>query len=151
MKPIHPFGTGDWTEEDADLSNAVVISLSASSKTGRCFAWNLSKRGEGEGPLGFLQVTSVPEVLNEASKELKFPFPETALDYQQRDFFKILDRMGNFNAKKVVIMDFGARDGTLDRMVDNLRASPEGPDAQFLIIQIGSEQKVSKTQFQLTA
>ena len=38
--PIHPFGIddGEWTAEDADISEAVVISLSASGKTARAFA-----------------------------------------------------------------------------------------------------------------
>ena len=41
QKPVHPLGMGgEWSVEDADITKAVVVSLSASSKTGRAFAWH---------------------------------------------------------------------------------------------------------------
>lgn len=45
--PIGPMGykTSHWSDFDRDLSHAVLVSLSASSKTARGFAWqNFSKR-----------------------------------------------------------------------------------------------------------
>lgn len=86
----------------------------------------------------------MPGVLKEASKELKFPFPEMAIDYDPRDLMKISDGSDGFKAKKVVFVDFGARAHTLDRMINFIKERPGGSDVQFLIVQVGSEQKVWK-------
>lgn len=40
--PINPLGNKiPWTKDDADLSQAVLVSLSASGKTARGFAWQV--------------------------------------------------------------------------------------------------------------
>jgi Protein of unknown function (DUF2855) len=42
LSPLHPLGLGhEWTAEDADLASSIIVSLPASTKTGRGFAWQL--------------------------------------------------------------------------------------------------------------
>jgi hypothetical protein len=53
--PIHPLGIDlPWTPADADISAAVVISLSAAGKTARAFAYHMFWRNAAkEGPIWF--------------------------------------------------------------------------------------------------
>ncbi|KAG9228877.1 hypothetical protein BJ875DRAFT_476411 [Amylocarpus encephaloides] len=103
---LHPLGLGDhWSEEDSDLSLAVVISLSASSKTGRNFSWQLAKNrnNASKGPLALLQLTSAPEVMRD--------YPESALAVKAaryEEFASLTGWVADFRPTRIVIVDFGA-------------------------------------------
>lgn len=107
--PIHPFGFGGpWSESDADLSSAVVISLSASSKTGRAFFWELSRNRHvvDEGPLALLrvQLTSVPHTLPQYAN---INLPTKSAHYDEAN---MMAWVGQFQPTRIMIVDFGASD-----------------------------------------
>jgi hypothetical protein len=112
---IHPFGFGSpWSEVDADLSSAIVISLSASSKTGRSFYWELARSRDVErhGPLALLQLTSVPDTLSIYDSAL----PAKAALYGD---IGAISWVENFKPLRIVIVDFGASDAVLKRLADS--------------------------------
>jgi Protein of unknown function (DUF2855) len=141
-RPIHPFDTGiSWTAEDADLKSAVVISLSASSKTARSFAYHLLRRPTSAGPLGLLQVTSSPSSISNASIELQSSYPAKAIAYSE--ISNSIEWVANLNTSKIVIIDFGARDNALDELLDSINIHSGLRTNELSIIQVGSQQKVS--------
>ncbi|KAL6235026.1 hypothetical protein BDW75DRAFT_230632 [Aspergillus navahoensis] len=151
--PIHPCGietdrgVQDWTVADADISKAVFVILGASTKTARSTAYNLLKRPNGTGPLGLLQFTSSPgplgeaaKVLNEAKGEGKFAvgtlgYPDVGL-------------AGKWIAgveptpEKIVIADFGGRDGVLERVVEDIKRNESLHEVKAVVIAVGNQQKV---------
>ena len=140
--PIHPLGMGmNWTAADADLSSAVLVSLSASSKTGRSFAYHVSHRPTPTGPLGLLQVTSSPSPISEAAKALKPPYPTRTIAYS--DISESLDWMVSLKASKIVIVDFGARANALDQLLESIRNHSMFQSSKVVILQVGSQQKVT--------
>jgi hypothetical protein len=140
-KPIHPLGLSEgWTESDADLSSAAVISLSAASKTARSLAWNFSRNRDvgASGPLGFVQGTSEPSAL--AS------FPQSPLskvrnlsysDLVQPDTLRWI---GDLSPSRIVILDFGAATTALQGLVKSLSESLS--QLTVTTIWIGTESKV---------
>jgi hypothetical protein len=131
---IHPFGFGaPWSETDADLSSAVVVSLSASSKTGRSFYWELARNRDvlKNGPLALLQLTSAPNTL---------PNYQTALPVQTAAY----DDSGailwaeHFKPLRIIIVDFGASDARLESLV----TSASKLAANVTVIAVGYEAKV---------
>lgn len=139
---IHPLGVNlPWSTADADLSAAVIISLSASSKTGRSFAYHLLKRnGEKEGPVGFLQVSQTPEVLGLVPVKVGTDIPTKAMRYDQ--FGESVDWIYGLKPQRIVIVDFGARAGTLAQLTKSFEAHSALKEVRTTIIQVGSEQKV---------
>lgn len=129
-----------WTKDNADISQAVVVSLSASGKTARGFAWQvLAKRAEGSGPLAFLQVTQAPDTIaNVASRHARIP--SEAFRYSQLD--AAVNRAAGFKPQKLVIVDFGGRDNALKSFMGYANEKPELKEAQTVILQVGGEQKV---------
>lgn len=139
--PIGPLGKKiPWAKDNADLSQAVVVSLSASGKTARGFAWQvLTKRAQGSGPLAFLQVTQAPDTIGDvASRHARIPLG--AFGYSQLD--AAVDRAAGFKPQKLVIVDFGGRDNALKRLMGCVNEKPELKEAQTVILQVGGEQKV---------
>lgn len=133
---LHPFGTGaPWSEEDADLSSAVVISLSASSKTGRSFFWELARNRDtaSSGPLALLQLTSAPETLPQSETNL----PVKSMSYSDLDSVSWAQ---HFQPSRIVILDFGAPDAVLE----SVRSSSSKIAASVTVISIGYEAKVYK-------
>lgn len=131
---IHPFGFGaPWSEQDADLSSAVVISLSASSKTGRSFSWELARNRDvtAHGPLALLQFTSAPHMLLSYHTLL----PIKSVSYGGHDAIIWIEQ---FKPARVVIFDFGASDSVLKSL---LSAMSRVTDA-VTVIGIGYEAKV---------
>jgi hypothetical protein len=131
---IHPFGFGaPWSEQDADLSSAVVISLSASSKTGRSFYWELARNRDvgAHGPLAFLQFTSAPHTLPSYDTLL----PVKSVSYEDLDAIKWTEQ---FKPARVVIVDFGASDTVLK---SHLSAASEITD-DVTVLGVGYEAKV---------
>ncbi|KAL3428617.1 hypothetical protein BDV09DRAFT_75216 [Aspergillus tetrazonus] len=151
--PIHPCGivtdqgVQDWTAADADLSRAVLVSLGASTKTARSMAYNLFQRPSGTGPLGLLQFTSslgpigeAARALNEANGKSKFAvgilgYPDVGLAAKWLADIEPLPR-------KVVIADFGSRDGVLERVVEDIKKTESLQGVEIVVIAVGNQQKV---------
>lgn len=131
---IHPFGFGEpWTETDADLSSAVVISLSASSKTGRSFGWELARNRDVEklGPKALLQLTSAPDTLSRYETAL----PLKTASYNDPSAMAWVEQ---FKPSRVVIVDFGATDAVLEAVVTRSSSTA----ASVTVIAVGYEAKV---------
>ncbi|EHK98570.1 hypothetical protein M7I_5595 [Glarea lozoyensis 74030] len=131
-----------WSKDDANLTSALVISLSASSKTGRSFAWHLSKRANGTGPLGLLQVSSIPDAISNAAETMRLGFPQKSVSYTDLENTISSNWLTDLKAEKIVIFDFGARDGVLEMLADTLYSHPTLMGSRVVILQVGSEQKV---------
>lgn len=130
---IHPLGFGQpWSAEDADLSSAVVVSLGASSKTGRGLAWELARNRDtaAQGPLALLQLTSAPGTLSSF---------DTSLPIKSASYTEIDTAVGGWVAahtpSRVVIIDFGASDA----MLQSLLAVVAAP---VTVVAVGHENKV---------
>lgn len=142
-EPIHPFGAVGlpWTKEDGDLTSAVMVSLGASTKTGRAFAYFFERR-QGNGPLGLLQVTSAVAGLSQATEAASPVFPSMSVDYKQSASSETTDWLLQRSPAKIVILDFGCRPGGLDGVLDLIKRDPTLGKAKVVIIGIGTEQKV---------
>ncbi|USP74114.1 uncharacterized protein yc1106_01388 [Curvularia clavata] len=131
---IHPFGFGaPWSQEDADLSSTVVVSLSASSKTGRSFGWEMARNRDvsKDGPRALIQMTSVPNTLSEYDS----PLPMRAAAY---DDMSAIAWAEQFKPSRVVIVDFGASDAVLE----SVRAAASKLAPNVTVIAVGYEAKV---------
>ncbi|BCS18072.1 DUF2855 family protein [Aspergillus puulaauensis] len=145
LLPVHPLGIDrPWTATDADISAAVVISLSASSKTARSFAYHMFRRSSAEErPLGFLQVSQTPELLEAVPEKLVTDVPAKAVKYEQVG--EAMEWIGGLKPARIVLVDFGARAGTLVRFVDAIEGHSNFGGAKTTIVNVGSEQKVYST------
>ncbi|KXH42784.1 hypothetical protein CNYM01_03807 [Colletotrichum nymphaeae SA-01] len=141
FKPVHPLGAGagEWTEKDADLSSAVVVSLSASSRTGRSFSWNLARdRKSGAGPLALLQATSAPESLSAGPKAA---FEIKTVNYSELAAKDTIDWIAKLQPKRVVVADFGGRPKETEEFREAIKSTlPES--TVFTNIQVGGEPKI---------
>lgn len=140
---IHPLGFGlPWSAADADLSSAVVVSLSASSKTGRGFYWELARNRDvaAHGPLGLMQLTSAPETLPAFDTEL----PVRSASYADADTAAAVSWVAEKKPKRIVIVDFGASDAVLQTLVASL--SEAVAEAAVVVIAVGFENKVYTTE-----
>jgi hypothetical protein len=135
--PIHPLGIdASWTASDADLSSAVIVSLSASGKTARSCGWHLSQRPKASGPLGILQITSNPNIGTEgriATRTIAYG-----------DVFRAgtLEWIARFEPSRIVVLDFGGRGNSLDNLLDSLERNSALTSLKVTIVKIGNEQKV---------
>lgn len=139
--PISPLGKKlPWTKDNADLSQAVLVSLSASGKAARGFAWQvLSKRTQGSGPLAFLQVTQAPDAIRDvASRHARVPFG--VFNYNQ--IGKVVNWVAEFKPRKVVFVDFGARYNAMRGFISVLSEKAELKEVETAIVHVGGEQKV---------
>lgn len=134
-----------WTNDNANLSQAVLISLSASGKTARGFAWQiLTKRKQGIGPLAFLQVTQAPDAIGEVASRHAY-VPSESFSYSQLD--SAMDRAAGFKPKKLVVVDFGGRDNAMRKLMGYVDEKPELKEVETVILQVGGEQKVPFSPF----
>jgi hypothetical protein len=137
--PIHPLGiNANWTAEDADLSHAVVISLSASGKTARSCAWHLAQRPKTSGPLGILQISSSPNI----GPKYRLPMATRTVTYNDISSAETLEWVTRLNPSRIVILDFGGRGNSLDDLLASLDSDAVLRSLKVNILQIGSEQKV---------
>ena len=133
---IHPFGFGEpWSAEDADLSSAVVVSLSASSKTGRGLFWEFARNRDTakHGPLGLMQLTSAPETL--PSFETSLPLKAAKYDDEQA-----VSWISDLKPSRVVIVDFGAPDAALQSLLKGI--STVASSASVTVLAVGYENKI---------
>nr|OQO16020.1 hypothetical protein B0A51_17805 [Rachicladosporium sp. CCFEE 5018] len=147
-QPVHPFGApgAEWTKEDADLSKAVVISLSASGKTARAFTDTLfHSREPGTGPLGFLAVSSKPDAEWLTSGKL----PSRAVAYADATSDETTKWIRDLHPSRMVIVDFGGRAGSLDSLMTALKSSLS--QASLKIIGIGGTATAMQSPSELAA
>ncbi|RYP04760.1 hypothetical protein DL765_010078 [Monosporascus sp. GIB2] len=127
---LHPFGTGaPWPE-------AVVVSLSASSKTGRAFSWNRARNCDGasRGPLALLQLSSAPDSLPRYDGAKTLPTKSARYDEPN-----IMAWVSGARPKRVVVVDFGAPKAVRDAV--SLAASGMSPAVTVTYVAVGAEAK----------
>ncbi|CCC12232.1 hypothetical protein SMACR_05305 [Sordaria macrospora] len=151
-------GVPAWGEKDADLRKAVVVSLSAGTKTARSFAWMLtserSARGEleTEGPRGLVQVTSVPQTLADfaAGDRRKTKLKVKNVGYGREELRAVVEWVRRLQeeegVERVVMVDFGAAKEVTEALVEGLKATAEGggdrKGLDVLGLAVGNESKV---------
>ncbi|KAK2024713.1 hypothetical protein LX32DRAFT_704723 [Colletotrichum zoysiae] len=144
--PVHPLGLSHlhWIEEDADLTGAVVVSLSAASKTGRSVAWQLARNRDRDvgGPAALLQLTSFPETLASFANDERTP----SLAIKSLAYTEPMDDAVSWIRKsaptRVLVLDFGAPATVLDGFMRALSASAVVSASATTVIQVGQEPKV---------
>jgi Protein of unknown function (DUF2855) len=145
LSPLHPSGSGhQWTAEDADLTSAIIVSLSASGKTGRGFAWQLRRNRnlQSKGPLGFVQATSSPSALkNDDNSEA---LPTRTISYEalmESDTIKWIARL---DPKRMVIVDFGAPSHVIEGFKSSIECSDllRQKTPAFTLIGVGAEARI---------
>lgn len=132
---IHPLGLDlPWSAEDANLSSSAVVSLSASSKTGRSLSWELARNRDtaAHGPLALLQLTSAPETLPSFDTQL----PVKSASYTEID--AAVSWIAGHKPSRVVIVDFGASDATLRALL----AAVGSTSTPVTVVAVGNENKV---------
>ncbi|KAF7181876.1 hypothetical protein CNMCM7691_001173 [Aspergillus felis] len=141
-EPVHPLGAASklpWSSDDADLSSAVVVVLGASTKVARSFTWCLFDWPRASGPLGLVQFTSSPGVLQEVADREGWGEVSKAFAYTEID--QATGWIEGLQPTKVVIIDCGARDNVLSQICQNLQESAPRP-YKTVILHVGSQQKV---------
>ncbi|GKT92699.1 hypothetical protein CT0861_03027 [Colletotrichum tofieldiae] len=145
--PIHPLGLPHlpWTDEDADLTGALVVSLSAASKTGRSLSWQLVRNrhraGGGGDPAALLQLTSSPQTLASFADDRTPSLAIKSAAYtESMDDAVSWIRVAAQN--RVVVLDFGAPATVLDAFMGALSSSAIAPASAITVIQVGQEPKV---------
>ena len=138
---IHPLGEGKWDANDADLSRAVVISLSASGKTARAFTHGLvNRRAPNAKPLALLAITSNKDsnIIPEAS------FPTLTVDYDATADDKTMSWIARQQPSKIVLADFGGRGNSLQKLLSALEKSFSNVD--LVIVGVGGSPQMSTQQ-----
>jgi hypothetical protein len=142
IKPVHPLVEQlPWSQEDADLSTTLLISLSASTKTGLSVADQfIHNRPSAVGPVGFLAVASKAD--KTALGLDGAPFPKKAVTYAQASEADtktwVQSLMETEKLTRALIMDFGGRGESLKRIHDMLT----GLDLSVTTLAVGSEPKL---------
>lgn len=139
--PIHPSASAKWDEEDADLSSAVVVSLSASGKTARGFTDGLvNNRSSLSQPLGLLAITSTQ------NKSLipKASFPTSTVSYDDMTSSETLNWIARQKPEKIIVVDFGGRGDSLVRLLQALEK--DFSQADTVIIGVGGNVQISTPQ-----
>jgi hypothetical protein len=147
--PIHPLGNQSglhWSLSDGDLSSAVVVNLAASTKTARVFSYYVTRKPDSSAPLGLLQITSSVSRIAEADHNLSTAVPSKVVSYGDAGSEESGEWLVGRKASKIVIIDFGARDGALQDLLALINNQPELQSCKVVIIQVGSEQKVYSTE-----
>jgi hypothetical protein len=140
----HPLGitTDPWTVNDADLSQAVLISLSAAGKTARTFAWCAQQPRPDNKPLALLQVTRAaadlrPEIVGG-------PFPVLKIDCSSIFAGKVLEWLRKSMSTRIVICNFGATDDILVAVYSELPKHLTGVHDVMVLVRIESKAEVYK-------
>ncbi|KAH7024224.1 hypothetical protein EDB80DRAFT_559852 [Ilyonectria destructans] len=137
LAPIHPagHGQGEWTKGDGDLTQTVIIGLSASSKSGRSFSWSLKRNRVANTPLAYLEVSSSPQPTGQAS------FETNSIKYDSLTTDETLEWIARFKPARVLLVDFGARADTVPRFLQAASATLQGT-VTFTFVAIGSKEEV---------
>lgn len=141
---VHPFGSNGktpWTAEDSDISQAVVINLSAGGKTAVSFADALiNDREPGTGPLGLLSITGSSGHISTSGNS----FPTKTVSYDAMTDNETLKWIALQNPSKIVVCDFGGRGDSFIRLQQALEQQFSG--ASIMSIGIGGEAKPMSAQ-----
>ncbi|KAJ5708531.1 hypothetical protein N7488_008332 [Penicillium malachiteum] len=129
-------------------SSAVVVSLGASTKTARTFAYFFERR-EAKAPLGLLQVTSSVAALEEASKTAKPSFPSKAVTYAEVASEEVVEWLKQIGPSKVIFLEFGAREDVLTKFIGSFKQN-RLDSVKAVIIKIGSPQKLGTASTEMT-
>jgi hypothetical protein len=132
-------GGEKWTDEDADLSKTVLITLGSGSKTSRAFVQQLAcRRDSSRGPVALIEVTESGSSI--AGTDLHFKHKvvgyKTAANDDTLQWLAALDSQ----VARIVVIDFGGRGDTLSQLRQRLPEHLKGKKLQ--IIAVGSEPKV---------
>lgn len=132
-RPIHPTGdgVGEWNVEDASLRSTLVVGLSTSSKSGRSFSWHL-RRDRPNHPLAYLEVSTSGKTGGQASA-----FEAKGATYEQVLGEETLDWITKVGAKRILVVDFGARGDFSARLLEGLSAHV-GAETTFTFLAIGA-------------
>jgi hypothetical protein len=145
IKPSHPMGVdagpnAQWTNEDADLSSAVVVSLAASGKTALSVARELkASRPEGAGPIAHVALTSLRSQ----------PFVEKTGLYDSTSIYTdltlspaaiIQEKILSHNPKRVVIINYGGSNAVVGALLGTIPAIT--PTVSTTLVIIAGEPKV---------
>jgi hypothetical protein len=132
---IHPSGNGEWTLEDANLDNSIVICLSASGKTGLSFAHQLRHNRPTKH-----QPQTIIGVGSQASKATteKSGFYDKVLLYNDAEAAKIF--IESNAPRRIVLIDFGARTGATQLWNDTLSSL----SVPSIFVGVGGETKPMK-------
>ncbi|KAF2737986.1 hypothetical protein EJ04DRAFT_509942 [Polyplosphaeria fusca] len=129
---VHPWAPGEWSADDASLDDAAVVILSASGKTSMSFAYALRhNRPKQHQPKLVIGIGSAAT----QSMTQKSGFHDHAVLYSDAE--KAKDIIAQASPRRVVLVDFGARDGTLDTWKETLSSM----STPFLFIAVGTEVK----------
>lgn len=147
VKPIHPFGDGQWTSDDADLSETAVVLLAASGKTALSFAQQLhDARNPGSGPLTVVAVTS--QSATAFLQGTSYHAGVISYDDLKQEPDKLLSAITSTATqppKRILLCDFGAR-GTVTEDVHHLlqqqNTSLSTSPAKVTTLGIGLEARV---------
>jgi hypothetical protein len=131
-KRIHPWAPGDWSAEDASLDGAAVVLLSASTKTAMSFAYSLRFTRPKEH-----QPKLVIGVGSSTSKNMteKSGFYDQVVLYDEAA--KAKEIIEEASARRIVLIDFGAREGSSGNWQKTLSAS----SIPYLYLTVGTEVK----------
>jgi hypothetical protein len=115
----HPSGQGPWTPADADLTDAAVIVLNASGKTGMAFAWALRHARPAQHQprtlIGVGSESSLATVVNSG-------FYDMALLNSAAE--TTAAALAESAVRRVVLINFGAREGAMLAWQTALEATP---------------------------
>lgn len=136
---IHPVPEAGlpWSIEDADLSEALVITLASSGKTARSFAHQLAtNRPQGEGPIALLEVGSGSVLTNMQNIHLE----HHSVSYEEMLAEPTLSWIRSYHMRRAVLVDFGGRNGAAEKIFTKLKelALPNG----VTVIGVAGEAKV---------
>ncbi|KAK4498421.1 hypothetical protein PRZ48_011079 [Zasmidium cellare] len=139
--PIHPLGLASlpWSAEDADISQAVVVSLSASGKTARVFQDALvGERSDNDGPLGWVGVTAGD---GKALIPKTTKFETKVVGYEQIATDDLMKWIEDLKPKRLIIIDFASRGLSLQSLTTALQAHRSHGQLPVTIIGVGNESK----------
>ncbi|KAH7094931.1 hypothetical protein FB567DRAFT_16045 [Paraphoma chrysanthemicola] len=115
---VHPSGPGEWTAQDADLRNATVVLLNASSKTAISFADSLRQnRPKEHQPLTLVGIGSPASIQNIEKTGL---YDKVVLNSDHETTKAFIE---STSTSRIVLLDFGAREGAAEAWRTTLAAS----------------------------
>lgn len=127
---IHPASEGEWSTADADLHDATIVILNASGKTAMSFAYALRRHRPAEHqPKTIIGVAS-PASLSVVSQSGLYD--KVALNSEFQTTTAEIEKSA---ARRVVFLDFGARQGANATWKSALSSS----SVPFTLITVGGE------------
>lgn len=138
-QPTHPFPElkQPWSKEDSDLKDAVVIASASGGKTCKTFVHQLAtNRAAGSGPKALIEITSTRSSILDG---VKLSFAHRVFTYDEALSTDLIKSVMASNPKRIVLLDFGARDNIGDSLGEHLENSI--PGIKVDVVGIGREAK----------